>query len=84
MKHLPGHLYCLEYRIKLTLALYGYCYSIYHHSGEPEWSWSRYLLGNLNNLPNPIISFSDYSDALAYLEKYPQLDLYIRRERYVP
>ncbi|WOL31443.1 hypothetical protein [Microcoleus phage My-WqHQDG] len=86
MKHLLGlpYVYEAQYRIKLTLGLYGYSYNIYSHKDTAGWSWYQYLCGDLGNRPNPIMSFSDHEDAWAYLNKYPQLGLYIRRERYVP
>lgn len=84
MRDLPGLIYDIKYRIKLTLGLYGYCYAIYPHHSSPEWPWYKYLLCDLKGRPEPIISFSDHEDAWVYLNRYPQLGLYIRRERYVP
>lgn len=76
--------YNIIYRIKLALGLYGHCYAIYSHYGEPEWSCWGYLVNDFSNHPAPIISFVELEDAWAYLDKYPQLFLYIRRERYIP
>ena len=78
------YFYQLEYRIKLALTYYGYQYSIYSTFGDPPWQWWQCLLGDLNDRPQPIISFSEEEDAIAYLQKYPTKGLYVLRERYVP
>jgi hypothetical protein len=78
------YFYEAEYRIKLALCLYGYQYSVYCAQGDPPWQWWQYLLGNLNDRPQPIISFREVEDAIAYLQKYPTKGLYVLRERYVP
>lgn len=78
------YFYQAEYRIKLALCYYGYQYSVYRAHDDAPWKWWQYLLGNLNDRPEPIRSFSEVEDAIAYLQKYPTKGLYVLRERHVP
>lgn len=75
-------LYYIQYRIQLTLGLYGYIYNVHHNNGESPWPWYQYLYGDLRRVPMGVRGFMHYDDALEYVNT--NRCLYISRDRYIP
>ena len=77
-------LYDIEYRIRLTLGLYGWQYSVYRHNSPPPWPFYKYLSSPLNKRPHYVQAFSTITEARSYLLGNPIMGAYIVKERYVP